>query len=231
LTINKEVLKKVEKLSTVLLFPRMLGTLESMTEEGAFLEVDGYKPQDAMQVLIDAGVGLTVLHERCNVMHLDIKPANVLIGMWDGATRGYIGDFGCSSKFDLPLVRVGVKGRRDRLNSTTVTDVFGTDFYRAPEVTTQFQNFKAGRDSVSVSLIADLYGYAYMCWDVLFGFTAPVEGERQVNPTPEMAGKHLNANCTTAFSTSIRAFIKCVNKGDYTVKTIIEAVEAIKSSM
>jgi serine/threonine protein kinase len=228
LTVNATVLAKVDKISTVLFYPLMSDSLISMTEESSFGYGKTYTARDALRVLIDVGQGLSVLHDRCSLMHLDLKPNNVLIGTFEDAYRGFIIDFGCASPFDLPLVSCGNKAKRDRVNSTTVYDVFGSEDYKAPSITQQFFNYTPG-DAVKVTTKADLYGYAYICWDVIFGM---IDGKRSTSPSPRNASKHLGGVMTSPmFQASITAFVQCVKESDYTIQSIIDALVVIDEAL
>ena len=96
----------------------MAGDLDEMIHSGAPLS-----RADAIRVSRDVAAGLAHLHAQ-NVMHCDLKPANVLLAI--GATvHAKVADFGISRELAATL--------------TKMTTVQGTVAYSAPEVLAEEQ--------------------------------------------------------------------------------------------
>lgn len=101
----------------------------------------------------DIMTGLVFLHSR-DIVHLDLKPANVFITE-RGACK--IGDFGCSQKLEKGLSQ-----------SARVCHQGGTYTHRAPEL------LKGER----VTAKADIYSFAITLWQMVMR-EQPYLGERQ----------------------------------------------------
>ncbi|NWH91820.1 MOS kinase, partial [Aegithalos caudatus] len=101
----------------------------------------------------DIMTGLAFLHSR-DIVHLDLKPANVFITE-QGACK--IGDFGCSQKLEKGLSQ-----------SARVCQQGGTYTHRAPEL------LKGER----VTARADIYSFAITLWQMVMR-EQPYLGERQ----------------------------------------------------
>lgn len=105
-----------------------------------------------LKYAVDIASGLLFLHSR-GVVHLDLKPANILISERDVCK---IGDFGCSEKLeDLPSFR-------------TPSHAGGTYTHRAPELL----------KGEAVTPKADIYSFAITLWQMT-AREAPYSGERQ----------------------------------------------------
>jgi tRNA A-37 threonylcarbamoyl transferase component Bud32 len=86
------------------------------------LEVEGLTVAQAMEVIRQVGAGLQALHDR-DIVHRDVKPANVLFRSIDGqrgdtVVRAMVGDLGLGRALDM---------------SSRLTMVAGTPSYVAPE--------------------------------------------------------------------------------------------------
>lgn len=81
------------------------------------LEVEGLTAGQALEVLRQVGTGLTALHRR-DILHRDVKPANVLFRTVDGSVRAMVADLGLGKALDV---------------SSRLTMVAGTPSFVAPE--------------------------------------------------------------------------------------------------
>ncbi|XP_069007301.1 proto-oncogene serine/threonine-protein kinase mos [Embiotoca jacksoni] len=104
----------------------------------------------------DIVTGLSFLHSH-SVVHLDIKPANVLLSTEDVCK---IADFGCSLKLDPGCERSAV--------SPQLSHVCGTYTHRAPEL------LRGG----PVSPKADIFSFGITLWQLITG-EPPYTGDRQ----------------------------------------------------
>ncbi|WP_338087751.1 serine/threonine-protein kinase [Nocardioides lijunqiniae] len=81
------------------------------------LEVDGLTTRQAVEVVRQVAAGLQALHDR-DILHRDVKPANVLFRTADRDIRAMVGDLGLGKALDV---------------SSRLTMVAGTPSYVAPE--------------------------------------------------------------------------------------------------
>lgn len=81
------------------------------------LEVDGLSAGQALEVIRQVGIGLTALHRR-DILHRDVKPANVLFRTVDGTARAMVADLGLGKALDM---------------SSRLTMVAGTPSFVSPE--------------------------------------------------------------------------------------------------
>ncbi|XP_066120759.1 proto-oncogene serine/threonine-protein kinase mos [Saccopteryx bilineata] len=105
-----------------------------------------------LRYALDVVNGLLFLHSQ-NIVHLDLKPANILISEQDVCK---IGDFGCSEKLE------------DLLCFTTPYQLGGTYTHRAPELL----------KGETVTPKADIYSFAITLWQMTTK-EVPYLGERQ----------------------------------------------------
>jgi hypothetical protein len=107
------------------------------------LEVEGLTSAQAMEVIRQLGAGLQALHDR-DILHRDVKPANVLFRSVDGAAgatvRTMVGDLGLGKALDM---------------SSRLTMVAGTPTYVAPEQAAA-QSPDARADQYSLAALAFL---------------------------------------------------------------------------
>ncbi|XP_004450220.1 proto-oncogene serine/threonine-protein kinase mos [Dasypus novemcinctus] len=102
---------------------------------------------------LDVVNGLVFLHSQ-SIVHLDLKPANILISEQDVCK---IGDFGCSEKLE------GLLG-----SQTPLSPLGGTYTHRAPELLR----------GEAATPKADIYSFAITLWQMATK-EAPYSGERQ----------------------------------------------------
>jgi hypothetical protein len=81
------------------------------------LEVEGLAAGQVLEVVRQVGAGLTALHRR-DILHRDVKPANVLFRTVDGSVRAMVADLGLGKALDV---------------SSRLTMVAGTPSFVAPE--------------------------------------------------------------------------------------------------
>ena len=81
------------------------------------LALESLTPAQALEVVAQVGAGLSALHD-CDVLHRDVKPANVLFRSSSGRVRAMLGDLGLGKALD---------------GSSRLTMVGGTPTYVAPE--------------------------------------------------------------------------------------------------
>lgn len=81
------------------------------------LEVEGLSAGQALEVIRQVGIGLTALHRR-DILHRDVKPANVLFRTVDGTARAMVADLGLGKALDV---------------SSRLTMVAGTPSFVSPE--------------------------------------------------------------------------------------------------
>uniref|UniRef100_A0A0E0FQA6 Protein kinase domain-containing protein n=1 Tax=Oryza nivara TaxID=4536 RepID=A0A0E0FQA6_ORYNI len=95
-------------------------------------------------VAVDVAKGLAYLHHECKnqILHLDIKPANILL---DGDFRAHVSDFGISMSIGRDLTSVDTRGR-------------GTLGYMAPEMLVN-----------ALSAKSDVYSYGMMLFELVGG--------------------------------------------------------------
>ncbi|XP_005993485.1 proto-oncogene serine/threonine-protein kinase mos [Latimeria chalumnae] len=133
--------------------------------------------QTCLKFSIDVLQGLVFLHSH-GVVHLDLKPANVLITEQEVCK---IGDFGCSQK--LP------KGTDLAPRGAQVYHLGGTYTHRAPEL------LKGGEATRK----ADIYSFAITLWQMITR-EQPFSGDRQCVLYAVVA-YNLRPTFTAAFST------------------------------
>ena len=81
------------------------------------LETQGLTPTQAMEVVRQVGTGLQALHDL-DILHRDVKPANVLFRTTKGRVVAMVGDLGLGKALDV---------------SSRLTMIAGTPSYVAPE--------------------------------------------------------------------------------------------------
>ncbi|WP_169834662.1 serine/threonine-protein kinase [Nocardioides dokdonensis] len=103
------------------------------------LEIDGLSPAQSLEIIRQIGSGLTALHAR-DILHRDVKPANVLFRTADGEVRAMLGDLGLGKALDV---------------SSRLTMIAGSPSYVAPEQA-QAENPDARADQYSLAAVAYL---------------------------------------------------------------------------
>ncbi|WP_435746526.1 serine/threonine-protein kinase [Nocardioides sp. SYSU DS0663] len=109
------------------------GTLADRLEAGVL------PVPEALEVVRQVGAGLAALHER-DVLHRDVKPANVLFRTVRGEVRAMVGDLGLGKALDM---------------SSRLTMVAGTPTFVAPEQA-QAEPLDARADQYSLGALAYL---------------------------------------------------------------------------
>jgi hypothetical protein len=155
-----------------------------------------------------------------------------MIGLWEGKLRGYIIDFGCAAPFQR--VRVVKKSKVEGMPfKATATDAFGSPMYQPPSVTALLRKHERDGMPMAVPILADVYAYAYTCWDVLFGLL-PLGDRISGKVGPGDVLKHLNMGDQDGQPEVIIAFegfIKCIKSGKYSVQSIIDSLRVVKNKM
>ena len=103
------------------------------------LEVEGLTTGQALEVVRQVGAGLQALHDR-DILHRDVKPANVLFRTVDHDIRAMVGDLGLGKALDV---------------SSRLTMVAGTPSFVAPEQA-QAEAIDARADQYSLGVLTFL---------------------------------------------------------------------------
>jgi hypothetical protein len=103
------------------------------------LEIEGLTPGQALEVVREIGEGLTALHVR-NVLHRDVKPANVLFRTVDDRMQAMVGDLGLGKALEA---------------SSRLTMIAGTPSFVAPEQA-QAEHIDARADQYSLAALTFL---------------------------------------------------------------------------
>ena len=102
-------------------------------------------PEEAAVLVADVADALSVAH-AANIIHRDVKPANVLLQQESGGFRPLLTDFGIARLADAPSV-------------TRTSQVVGTPYYLSPEVI-------SGRKATPA---VDVYASGIMLYELLTG--------------------------------------------------------------
>ena len=103
------------------------------------LEIDGLSAAQSLEIVRQVGSGLAALHAR-DILHRDVKPANVLFRTVEGEVRAMLGDLGLGKALDV---------------SSRLTMVAGSPSYVAPEQA-QAEAPDARADQYSLGAVAYL---------------------------------------------------------------------------
>ncbi|EES01170.1 hypothetical protein BDA96_03G258300 [Sorghum bicolor] len=112
------------------------------------------------RIAADVARALAYLHHECHrqILHLDIKPANILL---DGGFRAHVSDFGISMSIAQDLTSVDTCGR-------------GTPGYMAPEIWFS-----------SLSTKSDVYSYGMTLLEIVGGRRGYEQARRDPSETPD----------------------------------------------
>ncbi|KAJ1284543.1 hypothetical protein BS78_03G212200 [Paspalum vaginatum] len=122
------------------------------------------------RIAVDVARALAYLHHECSrqILHLDIKPANILL---DANFRAHVSDFGISMSIAQDLTSVDTCGR-------------GTPGYMAPEIWFS-----------SLSTKSDVYSYGMTLLELVAGRRG-YEASRDSSETPDFFGRVVRAKMT-----------------------------------
>ena len=124
-------------------------------------KIGNLTPDEATDLIHDMGAGLACLHKN-EIVHLDIKPANVLIDIAaDGKPSYQLTDFGISAKTRNTL--------RKSINAGVET-VTMTESYAPPE------KFSGSRKERTPSPKNDIFSFGITLYELLTG-TLPIKGK------------------------------------------------------
>jgi serine/threonine protein kinase len=141
-------------------------------------------PADLAEVARLMAQGLHAAHSK-NILHRDVKPANVLVRKEGGAWQVKLIDFG------LAMTQRTLQGAStSRAGNTLVAgSIAGTLDYAAPEQLGKLRGVRVGPP-------ADIYGFAKTCCYALFDTTEPTFQDWQNAPKEwaELLGHCLNRN-------------------------------------
>jgi hypothetical protein len=139
-------------------------------------------PQDARHVALAAASALEAAH-RQDILHRDVKPANLLVRPDETGWQVKLIDFGLALKQGL-VPADGGRANADR--SLVGSSIAGTQEYAAPE--------QMGRlPGVAVGPYSDVYGFGRTCYFALLGTPEPDDEERK---KLSVGWRKLLGNCT-----------------------------------
>jgi serine/threonine protein kinase len=113
------------------------------------------------RIAVDVARALAYLHHECqrHILHLDIKPANILL---DGRLRAHVSDFGISMSIAQDLTSVNTRGR-------------STVGYMAPEMLVS-----------SLSAKSDVYSYGMVLLELVLGRRSVDRGSAAASETADL---------------------------------------------
>ncbi|HTW15964.1 MAG TPA: protein kinase [Nocardioides sp.] len=127
------------------------------------LEIDGLTAGQALEVVRQVGAGLTALHRR-DILHRDVKPANVLFRSDEGSVRAMVADLGLGKALDV---------------SSRLTAVAGTPSFVAPEQA-QGEPLDARADQYSLGALS----YLLLAGRAPYSHASLAAAARPVPPPP-----------------------------------------------
>ncbi|WP_244932341.1 serine/threonine-protein kinase [Nocardioides sp. W7] len=127
------------------------------------LEIDGLTAGQALEVVRQVGAGLTALH-RSDILHRDVKPANVLFRTVDGSVRAMVADLGLGKALDV---------------SSRLTMLAGTPSFVAPEQA-QGEPLDARADQYSLGALS----YLLLAGRAPYSHASLAAAARPVPPPP-----------------------------------------------
>jgi tetratricopeptide (TPR) repeat protein len=141
-------------------------------------------PDDLVAVAQQAAEGLHAAHGK-NILHRDVKPANLLVRKDKGGWKVKLIDFGLALK--QQVIKTTMNASTAKRNKTLVGEsIAGTVDYAAPEQ-------MGRREGEPVGPYSDVYGWAKTCCYALFQTTQPTLRHWQGLPEPlaELLGRCL----------------------------------------
>ncbi|MSR53796.1 MAG: hypothetical protein EXS09_10970 [Gemmataceae bacterium] len=154
-------------------------TLEDHVKQHGPLAVD-----DLISVARQVAEGLHAAHRK-NILHRDVKPANLLIRKDEEGWRVKVIDFGLALR--QKVVQNSMKASTDKRSRTLVGgSIAGTMDYAPPEQ-------MGKREGEGVGSFSDIYGWAKTCCYALFQTTQPTMRHWKSVPEPlaELLGRCL----------------------------------------
>ncbi len=129
-------------------------------------------PEDMLAVACPVAEALQAAH-ACEILHRDVKPANVLLRRDGEVWRVKLIDFGLALR---PGALPGTESTQDpRAQTTTGRSMVGTLHFAAPEQMGQLPGVAVGPHS-------DVYGFGKSCYYALLGTSHPDDVEKDTLP-------------------------------------------------
>lgn len=116
--------------------------------------------RDRLKVFVTVCRAIQHAHQK-GVIHRDIKPGNVLVGMQDGEPLAKVIDFGVAKALHQPLTAHTIY--------TQFSQIIGTPAYMSPE--------QAGFGILDIDTRSDIYSLGVLMYELLTG-TTPHDGKR-----------------------------------------------------
>jgi tetratricopeptide (TPR) repeat protein len=140
-------------------------------------------PDDLLAIARPVAEALQAAHTR-NILHRDVKPANLLIRRDDAGWSVKVIDFGLALRPATLEGKASTEGSHPR--STLGRSIAGTLHYAAPEQMGRLQG-------VPVGSYSDVYGFGRTCYYALLGVPDPDDPEKEQLPD---TWRRLLSRCT-----------------------------------